>query len=108
MNKKPKKKQKDEFISIASHELKTPLTTAKAYIQLVQHSMKQKNNPDVIYADKADAAIDKLNNLVAELLDVTKIQHGKLGMNISFLILMICWLMQLRAYRFHQKNIQLY
>ena len=80
---KVKEKKKDEFISIASHELKTPLTTAKAYIQLVQHSMKQKNNPDVIYADKADAAIDKLNNLVAELLDVTRIQHGKFGMNIS-------------------------
>ena len=80
---KAKEKAKDEFVSIASHELKTPLTTAKAYVQLVQHSMKQKNNPDVIYADKADAAIDRLNNLVAELLDVTKIQHGKLGMNIS-------------------------
>ncbi len=80
---KEKEKAKDEFISTAGHELKTPLTSVKAYIQLVQHSMRQKHNPDVIYADKADAAIERLNNLVAELLDVTKIQHGKLGMNIS-------------------------
>jgi PAS domain S-box-containing protein len=80
---KTKEKAKDEFISTASHELRTPLTSAKAYIQLVENSMLQKNNPDVIYVKKAGASIERLNSLVLELLDVSKIQHGKLGLNTS-------------------------
>ncbi len=80
---KSKERAKDEFITIASHELKTPITTAKALVQLLEHSMQKKNNTDLVYAQKASASVDKLNNLVSELLDVTKIQHGKLGLNIS-------------------------
>ncbi len=80
---KAKEKAKDEFITIASHELKTPLTSARAYVQLIEHSMQKKNDTDLIFAKKASAAIDKLNHLVTELLDVSKIQHGKLGLNIS-------------------------
>ncbi|MEP7230256.1 MAG: chemotaxis protein CheB [Ginsengibacter sp.] len=79
---KSKEKAKDEFISMASHELKTPITTAKAFLQLVEHGMDGKNKGDAIYVKKASGAIDKLNNLVSELLDVTKIQHGILGFNI--------------------------
>ena len=76
-------KAKDEFISIASHELRTPLTSAKAFIQLIEHGMQERKSTDVIYAKKASAAIDRLNELVTELLDVSKIQHGKLGINIT-------------------------
>ena len=77
---KTKEQSKDEFMSIASHELKTPLTTAKAYIQLLQISMEETNNKDLIFAQKAGASIDRLNDLIAELLDVSKIQNGKLGL----------------------------
>ncbi len=80
---KTTEKAKDEFISIASHELKTPITTAKAFLQLLEHSMDEKDRDDVLYAKKAAVSIDKLNNLVVELLDVTKIQHGKLGLQVS-------------------------
>ncbi len=80
---KSKEKAKDEFISMASHELKTPITTAKAFLQILEHGMDKKNKGEAIYVKKAGDAIDRLNNLVAELLDVTKIQHGKLGFNIS-------------------------
>ncbi|MEO8569362.1 MAG: ATP-binding protein, partial [Ginsengibacter sp.] len=76
-------KAKDEFISIASHELKTPLTSAKAFLQIIEHSMQQKKSADLIYIKKAGAAIDRLTGLVVELLDVSKIQHGKLGMHIA-------------------------
>jgi two-component system, chemotaxis family, CheB/CheR fusion protein len=80
---KSKEKAKDEFISIASHELKTPLSTAKAFIQLVEFGMRKKNNSDLIFATKASASIGKLEDLIKELLDVSKIQHGKLGLRIS-------------------------
>ncbi len=80
---KTKEQAKDEFIAIASHELKTPLTTAKAYIQLVQLSMEKTNDKDLMFAKKAGESIDRLNNLIAELLDVSKIQNGKLPLHIS-------------------------
>jgi two-component system, chemotaxis family, CheB/CheR fusion protein len=80
---KTKEESKDEFMSIASHELKTPLTAAKAYIQLLQIDMEETNDKNLIFAQKANASIDKLNYLIAELLDVSKIQNGKFPLNIT-------------------------
>jgi two-component system CheB/CheR fusion protein len=79
---KTKEQAKDEFISIASHELKTPLTTVKAYVQLLQMSLQSSNNKDLMFADKANESINKLIYLLGELLDVSKIQNGKLSLNI--------------------------
>jgi two-component system CheB/CheR fusion protein len=76
-------KAKDDFISVASHELKTPLTTAKAFIQLIEYNMEKKNDKDIVFARKVSASLDSLNNLVTELLDVSKIQYGKLNLTIS-------------------------
>lgn len=73
--------KKDEFISIASHELKTPLTTIKAYTQLAAMLAKDKAPETVIqYLDKIDQYIGKLNNLLNELLDVSRINAGKLSL----------------------------
>jgi two-component system CheB/CheR fusion protein len=80
---KTREQVKDEFMSIASHELKTPLTTAKAYIQLLQMGMEETNNKDLVYAQKAGASINRLNDLIGELLDVSKIQNGKLNLNFA-------------------------
>ena len=63
--------------------MKTPLTTAKAYIQLLQQNMEQTNDKNLIFAQKANASINRLNNLIGELLDVSKIKHGKLALNIA-------------------------
>jgi len=75
--------KKDEFISIASHEMKTPLTTAKAYLQLLELSLDTENETTNLYAKKASQSVTRLNDLVTELLDASKIQHGKLNYNIS-------------------------
>jgi len=70
--------KKDEFIGIASHELKTPLTSVKGYLQLISH--KKEILPDAVkqYVDKAIISLNKLQRLVNDLLDVSKIQAGKL------------------------------
>jgi len=80
---KTKEQQKDEFISIASHEMKTPLTTAKGYLELLRVLLSNENQNAFLYANKANQAIERLNLFVTELLDVSKIQNGKLDYNIS-------------------------
>src|SRR5687767_2225631 len=69
--------KKDEFIGVASHELKTPLTSLKGYIQLMEY---QNNLPEgsKVFVSKAMASINKLQHLIDELLDASKIQAGKL------------------------------
>jgi two-component system CheB/CheR fusion protein len=69
--------KKDEFISVASHELKTPLTSLKGYVQLMQVQ------PDLtdtlkLYITKANNSLNKLHHLINDLLDVSKIRAGKL------------------------------
>jgi PAS domain S-box-containing protein len=75
---KLKEQKKDEFISIASHEMKTPLTSAKAYLQLMEMSLDE-NDDAYLYTKKASDAVGRLNKLITELLDASKIQHGKLN-----------------------------
>ena len=71
--------KKDEFIGIASHELKTPLTSLKGYLQIMSIYRKE-DIPATVkqYIDKANISINKLHHLINDLLDVSKIQAGRL------------------------------
>ncbi len=73
-------KNKDEFISIASHELKTPLTTIKAYIQLLDRALDEKD-PTKMYVERALVQVKKLDSLIIDLLDISRIESGKLKFN---------------------------
>ncbi|RRN76395.1 PAS domain S-box protein, partial [Pseudoxanthomonas sp. SGD-10] len=61
--------KKDEFIALASHELKTPLTTIKGYLQLLNKKLAQ--SKDAIFVEKTLNQVEKLRILVDELLDVS-------------------------------------
>lgn len=69
--------EKDDFIKIASHELKTPVTTIKAYVQLLLEQQYAKEYP-VLSKSLAtiDKQVSKLSRLISDLLDVTKIELG--------------------------------
>lgn len=74
--------KKNEFLSIASHELKTPLTTLKAYASMALMLSKDKCSETVgQYLLKIDQFSSKLNFLINELLDVSRIHAGKLTLN---------------------------
>ncbi|MDP9955905.1 PAS domain S-box-containing protein [Epilithonimonas hungarica] len=76
--------QKDNFLGIASHELKTPLTSLKLYSQFLEKNLrKQDDDKNADVAMKMDEQINKLTSLVNDLLDVTKIQNGKILLNRS-------------------------
>lgn len=75
--------KKDEFMSIASHELKTPLTTLKSSLQLLQRMVltNKELEPTKMLVDKAARQTKKLTGIINDLLDVTKIQAGKIILN---------------------------
>lgn len=71
--------KKDEFMSIASHELKTPLTSIKGFLQFTTKMAKQQKFDNILtFVDKANKQAEKLGSLVDDLLDVTRIQAGKM------------------------------
>jgi PAS domain S-box-containing protein len=72
---------KDEFMVMASHELKTPLTVILANLQFLQEIMA--TDPNLSFINKTVKQALKLSDLVTNLLDVSKIHAGKLELNIS-------------------------
>lgn len=79
---KEAERKKDEFISIASHELKTPMTSVKGYLQLLERSVDKKDY-DVTKTRlaKVQNQVEKLHTLISDLLDISKIESGKLKFN---------------------------
>ena len=75
-------RRKDDFLSIASHELKTPLTTIKGYVQAMERMIPD-NASDRFknMLGKTSQYLDRLNNLIAELLDVSRIQTGNIELH---------------------------
>lgn len=74
--------KKDEFIGVASHELKTPLTSLKGYVQLIgdHPQLPESLRP---YVSKANISMLKLQHLINDLLDVSKINAGKLQFSLE-------------------------
>lgn len=73
---------KDEFIGIASHELKTPLTSIKGYTQILERIIQDMGNEKATqYLARTNRYIDRLSSLIGDLLDVSRIQAGKLEFN---------------------------
>lgn len=76
--------KKDEFMSIASHELKTPITSMKASLQIAQRIVEKEYDSRMSpLIQTANKQVNKLTGLVNDLLDVTKIHAGKMQFNLS-------------------------
>ena len=84
------KLHKEEFISIASHELKTPITSLKANLQLMSRMLKTESNvPERLtkMTENAERHATKLGFLVSDLLSSTKIEQGQLSLKKTEFIL---------------------
>jgi two-component system CheB/CheR fusion protein len=72
-------RKKDEFIGIASHELKTPATSIQAYTQILyQEFLEAKDQRSAFLVSKLNNQVARLTRLTKDLLDVTKITEGQL------------------------------
>lgn len=77
-------RRKDDFINMASHELKTPITSMKLYIEmLLRWSKSTKNERLLKMIHTIKNQTERLQELVNDLLDVSRIQTGKLYFNKS-------------------------
>jgi len=75
-------KMRDQFISIASHELKTPLSTLQFQLQLLNRSLKDPayGNPNT-FSDSSLTQARRLDSLINELMDLTRIKSGQLELH---------------------------
>jgi PAS domain S-box-containing protein len=71
--------RKDDFISMASHELRNPLAAVKMQTQLVQKRLERQSHHEAATAlSRVEGPVKQLERLIGELLDVSKIQAGRL------------------------------
>lgn len=72
-------RKKDEFISIASHELKTPVIIIKTNLWMFEHTLKTKlNESQIRLLTETDEGIKRLSKIVSNLLDISRMEQGRL------------------------------
>jgi signal transduction histidine kinase len=82
LERKRAEEARDEFLSVAAHELKTPLTSLRGFVQVLLRQSEKGSPADPVRLTQALRTIDeqtqKLSRLVAQLLDVSRIDAGRL------------------------------
>ena len=72
-------KLKDEFVSLASHELRTPMTAIKSYLWMtLQGDSGVLNEKQKLYIERAYSSVDRLIKLVNDMLNISRIESGRL------------------------------
>lgn len=76
-------KAKDEFVSVASHELRTPMTVIRGYVSMLQHEqVGSLNDQQKNIIEKVNASAKTLIDLVNDMLDLAKLEANKLEINL--------------------------
>jgi two-component system, OmpR family, sensor histidine kinase VicK len=74
--------KKNDFISMVSHEMKTPLTSITAYIDLVLDKLQNHEDKLVLdYLSRARSQTTRLRNIIISFLDLEGVQDGKMPLN---------------------------
>jgi PAS domain S-box-containing protein len=74
--------RRSKFIGMVSHELKTPLTVIKAYVQILNNwAKKQKDNFAVNALSKVERQVKKMLNMINSLLNLSGAEVGKIPIN---------------------------
>ena len=86
---KGEEKRKEDFLKVVSHELKTPVTSIKGYVQLLLTMVKSQKDQSVSKLplksslERIDHQIIRLTRLISEMLDITRIEEKKMGLQMQ-------------------------
>lgn len=81
---KRQERQKNDFIKMANHELKTPVTTIKGYVQLLKKMRGNSEDQFLVNSlGTIENQVNKLNALIGDLLDISRMESGNLPLNTS-------------------------
>ncbi len=75
----------EEFIALASHELRAPLAVLRGYLQLLTKDLNQQKEQAraLVYARTATSEIQRMERLVNDLSDLTRLQSGKFSLRLA-------------------------
>lgn len=83
-------KSRDEFLSICSHELKTPLTSLKMQIQLIERRRSKMSDEEALsptnmlkFIQGTDRSVERIIHLVNDMLDISRVATGRLSLNLE-------------------------
>ena len=81
---KEDEQRKNDFIAMVSHELKTPLTSMKGYVQVLLAKLRQKeDNFAINMLEKANIQIAKMTNMINGFLNISRLESGKIHINLQ-------------------------
>ena len=69
-------RMKDDFVSIASHELRTPVTSIKGFLELLADEPLSLNDEQQRFLDAVRRNTDRLEKLIDDLLDISRLESG--------------------------------
>lgn len=81
---KEEEKRKESFLKMVSHELKTPVTSIKGYVQLLLNLLRKEEDGNTVplplkpSLERIDHQIVRLTRLISEMLDLSRIEENKL------------------------------
>lgn len=77
-------KLKDEFVYLASHELRTPMTAIKSYLWMtLQGDAGVLNDTQKLYLDRAYSSVDRMIKLVNDMLNISRIESGRVTVELQ-------------------------
>ncbi|OGD89841.1 hypothetical protein A3D07_02855 [Candidatus Curtissbacteria bacterium RIFCSPHIGHO2_02_FULL_42_15] len=77
-------KLKDDFVSVASHELRTPMTAIKSYLWVAMNKKGAELSEDMKrYLSRAYISVERLINLVNDMLNISRIESGRIALKLS-------------------------
>ena len=83
---KEHEQRKDAFIGMASHELRTPVTSLKGFTQLLKRMFERQGVTEPLhYLARMESQLDRLTKLIKDLLDISKMQMDKLPLRLEAL-----------------------
>jgi signal transduction histidine kinase len=73
---------KDNFLSTAAHELRTPMTIIQGYVEAMRLSLDNREEL-ALFLNNIDKSVERLKNLVEDLLNVSRLEQGRVKLNLT-------------------------